>query len=71
MCGTSKVLAIVKVFSHAQSGVTCRSIVFSFISRDYLKVVFNARHGTAVTRLRIRNNRFYVETDSWYNNSVP
>ena len=51
--------------------INYRSIVFTFISRDYLKVVFNARHGTAMTRLRIRNNRFYVETDSWYNNSVP
>ena len=55
----------------SRKAITYRSIVFTFISRDYLKVVFNARHGTAMTRLRIRNSRFYVETDSWYNNSVP
>ena len=45
-----------------------RSIVLSFISMDYLKVVYNARHRTAMTRLIILNIRLHVETGSWSNN---
>ena len=45
-----------------------RSIVLSFISMDYLKVVYNARHRTTMTRLIILNIRLHVETGSWSNN---
>ena len=46
--------------------------MFSFIPRNYLKIVCNARHRTAMTRLRLRNNRLHVETGSWSNvNIVP
>ena len=35
--------------------------MFTFIPRDYLKVVYNARYRTAMTRLRTRNNRLLLK----------